>query len=99
MTLHGADVFIRTPEMPELPPQIGPFSLTFISSRGTRIYPPPAPHTAPNDWPQCRFLSEEVVTDVQVDELVSHLTELGWQWTKLQKLFKIDGVNAFSMPY
>jgi len=99
MILHGVDVFIRTPEIPDLPKEHGPFTLTLISNRGSRVYPPPAPAMDLSDWQQCRYLSDESVSDTQVDELVHHLSGLGWQWTKCQKLFKIDGDNTFSQPY
>jgi len=99
MTLHGVDVFLRTPTIPEVPKEFGAFSLVLISNRGSRVYPPPAPEMELSDWQQCRYLSEEEVSDAQIDELVAHLTGLGWQWTKTQKLFKIDGDNAFSQPY
>lgn len=99
MTLHGVDVFLRTPELPDLPKTIGAFALTFISNRGSRIYPGPTPEMELSDWQQCRYLSDDEVTDAQIDELVGHLSGLGWQWTKCQKLFKIDGDNAFSQPY
>jgi predicted secreted protein len=99
MILHGVDVYIRTPETPELPKEIGKFRLILISNRGTKVYPPPAPEMHLLDWPRCRFLSDEQVSDQEVDELVAHLSGLGWQWTKCQKLFKIDGVDAFSQPY
>jgi hypothetical protein len=52
-----------------------------------------------SDWQQCRYLSGDEVTNNQIDELVVHLSGLGWDWTKCQKLFKIDGDNAFSQPY
>ena len=99
MTLHGVDIFIRTPQTPELPTEFGPFKLILISNRGTRIWPPPAPEMDLVDWPRARFLSDEVVTDVQVDELVGAITSLGYQWSMNQKLFRIDGVDAFSQPY
>jgi hypothetical protein len=99
MNLHGADIFIWSPTTPDLPKKHGPFELIFISSRGTRIWPPPAPDTEAIDWPQCRYLAEGEVTDPQIDELVQSLTALGLKWTKVQKLFKKDGVNQFSQPY
>jgi len=99
MTLHGVDVYLRTPSIPDLPKEFGPFSLTFISNRGSRVWPPPTPEMDLCDWQQCRFLSDNEVTGTQIDELVVHLSGLGWEWTKCQKLFKIDGDNAFSQPY
>jgi hypothetical protein len=99
MTLHGADVYLRAPETPTLPDKLGPFALIFISDRGTRVYPPPAPDIEPSDWPRARYFSEEEVTPAQLDALASQITDLGFEWTMLQKLFRIDGNNAFSQPY
>lgn len=99
MNLHGVDIYIWTPETPDLPKEVGTFKLTFISSRGTRIWPPPAPDMEPIDWPQCRFLSDSEVTDKDVDDLIVHLSSLGHRWTMCHKLFKKDGVNQFSEPY
>lgn len=99
MNLHGVDVYLWTPDSATVPKEVGKFKLTMISDRGTRIYPPPAPEMDLSDWPRCRFLSDAEVTDADVDELVSHLTGLGWKWTKCQKLFKRDGVNLFSEAY
>ena len=99
MTLHGADVYLRIPETPTLPTELGPFQLIFISDRGTRVWPPPAPEIDISDWPRARYFSDAEVTDKQVDELAEAITGLGYQWTNVQKLFKIDGSNAFSQPY
>ncbi len=99
MTLHGVDVYLNTPQTPDLPKQIGPFELNLISNRGTRVYPGPAPDLVLGDCPRCRYLSESEVTGEQVDELVAHLTGLGWKWVKCQKLFRKDGIDQFSQPY
>jgi hypothetical protein len=99
MTLHGVDVYIWTPETPDLPKEFGKFSLKLISNRGTRVWPPPAPDMDLLDWPRSRYLSDDEVTDQDIDSLVNHLTSLGYRWTKCQKLFKKDGVNQFSEPY
>lgn len=96
MNLHGVDVYLNTTEYPPLPQTFGPFSLVFLASRGTRIKPGSNAEIA---WPQCRFLSESEVTDEDIEKLISHISQSGVQWTKCQKLFKIDGVNAFSQPY
>jgi len=99
MTLHGVDVYLWTPETPQLPITIGKFTLTLISNRGTRVWPPPAPDIKLLDWPRCRYVSDEVVTNEEVESLVAELTAAGWTWTKLQKLFREDGVNLYSEPY
>jgi hypothetical protein len=99
MTLHGVDVYIWTPDTPDLPKEFGKFTLKLISNRGTKVYPPPAPDMHLLDWPRCRFVSDDEVSDQEVDELVAHLSGLGWRWTKCQKLFRKDGVNQYSEPY
>ncbi len=98
MTLHGVDVYLRTSTVPDLPRIYGPFALLFIANRGTRLAPGSA-DMMHSDWPQCRYFSESEVNDEQIEELVAFLTHHGFQWTKLQKLFRIDGSNAFSQPY
>jgi len=47
----------------------------------------------------CNSARRSEVSDKQIDELVNHLTGLGWRWTATQKLFKKDGVDQFSQPY
>ena len=101
MILHGVDIYlyVREPQIPDVPRQSGPFTLIQIADRGTRVWPPPAPEMELLDWPRCRYFSETEVTDAQVDELVAEITKLGWQWTKTQKLFRVDGADAFSQAY
>lgn len=99
MTLHGVDVYIWTPQTPDLPKEFGKLKLILISNRGTKVWPPPAPEIELLDWPRCRFASDEVVTNEEVEALLNHLTAAGWTWTKAQKLFRQDGVNLYSEPY
>ena len=99
MNLHGVDIYLWSSTLPDLPKEHGPFSLKLISSRGTKVYPGPTPDMEMDDWPRCRFLSDAEVTDKQVDDLVTHLTGLGFVWTKTQKLYRKDGVDQFSQPY
>jgi len=99
MTLHGVDVYLWTEDSSSLPHSIGEFALKMVSDRGTKIYPPPAPVIELSDWPRCRYLCENEVTDQQIDALLQELTALGWRWTKSQKLFRKDGVNQFSEAY
>lgn len=99
VNLHGVDIYLWTEGIPDIPKQVGNFSLTFISSRGTRVYPPPAPDVETSDWPQCRYLCEHEVDDKEVDGLMRALAEQGWRWTMCSKLFKRDGQNLFSEPY
>jgi len=99
MTLNGVDVYIWSPTTPELPKQHGKLTLTLISNRGTRIYPGPAPEIDLLDWPRCRYVSDEEVTDAEIHDLLGVITNLGYRWTKCQKLLRQDGVNQYSEPY
>ncbi len=99
MTLHGVDIYLWTPETPDLPKEFGPFKLVLISNRGTRVYPPPAPEMELMNWPRARYISDAEVSDAQIDELVRKISSDGWRWTKCQKLFRLDGVDQFSQPY
>jgi hypothetical protein len=99
MDLHGVDVYLWTTKTPDLPMEIGKLKLDMISNRGTKVFPSDNPSTDSFDWPQCRYLSENPVSDNDVDALIAHLTSLGWRWTKTQKLYRKDGVDLFSQPY
>lgn len=99
MTLHGVDIYIWTPETPDLPQELGKFKLILISNRGTKIWPPPAPDIEMLDWPRCRYLCDDEVTHDEIDAIVREITSLGFKWTKCQKLFRRDGVDLFSQPY
>ena len=99
MSLHGVDAYINSDKVPDMPKQFGPFNLTMISSRGTRIYPPPAPAIELADWFQCRYVSETEVSDADIDGLLGKLTSDGLKWTKCQKLSRRDGANLYSEAY
>lgn len=99
MTLHGVDIYLWTPETPDLPKQVGTLELTLISNRGTRVYPPPAPDIHLLNWPRCRYESDTEVTDAEIDALVLQISGMGYRWTKCQKLFREDGVNQYSQAY
>jgi hypothetical protein len=99
MVLQGVDVYIWQAQIPDVPKSHGKFTLKLISNRGTRVYPPPAPEMDLIDWHRCRFVSDQALSDQDVDQLVSDLTGLGFRWTKTQKLFTQDGVALYSEPY
>ncbi len=98
-TLHGVDVYIWSPETPQLPDQIGRLKLTLISNRGTRIWPPPAPEIDLLDWPRCRFVCDEEVSHDEIDEVVLKITSLGFRWSKCQKLYRDGTTNLYSEAY
>jgi len=99
MTLHGVDVYIWSATTPDLPKEFGIMKLELISNRGTKIYPGPAPDIKLLDWPRCRYTSDEVVNNQQIQELLDALTSAGFTWTKCQKLFRDNGTNLYSQPY
>jgi len=100
MNLHGVDIFIWSSTTPEVPKEIGKFTLILISNRGTKIYPGPAPEIELLDWPRTRYCCDSVVTDAEVDEIVQKISALGFTWTKCQKLYRSeDGTNLYSEPY
>lgn len=99
MNLHGVDIYIWSPEMPDVPKEFGNFKLTMITDRGTRVWPPPAPDIAPSDWPRCRYESDSEASDSDVDALVNKISDLGYVWTKCQKLYRKDGNNLYSAAY
>jgi len=98
MKLVGADVYVWSEKIPDVPKKIGTLSLNMISNSGTRLYPPPAPEIDVTDWFQCRYLSDTEITHQDVEVLLKTVDE-GFVWTKVQKLYQKDGINAFSQPY
>ena len=100
MILHGVDIYIWSATTPDVPKEFGPFKLILISNRGTRVWPPPAPDIDLLDWPRCRYVCDDPVTDAQIDQLVIKITELGFKWNKCQKLhWAADGTKLYSEPY
>ncbi len=99
MTLHGVDIYVWYQGVPDVPKEHGKLKLILISNRGTRVYPGPVPEIDLLDWPRCRYASDDPVTNDEVDALVRHITESGFNWSKCQKLHRKDGVNQYSEPY
>lgn len=99
MTLAGVDIYVWATEVDNVPKNQGKFTLKLISNRGTKIYPPPAPEIKLIDWFRCRYLSEQSLVDADIDSLCKEITSAGFIWNKAQKLYQIDGVNAYSEPY
>ena len=101
MTLNGVDIYIWSAVTPDVPKTHGKFTLKLISNRGTRIYPPPVPEIDLLDWPRCRYVSDETLSDADIDEMVEKITSLGFTWSKCQKLYRDveNNVNLYSEPY
>jgi len=98
MKLVGADVYFWSSGIPDVPKQIGPFVLQFISNRGTRVVQPIAPNAEFSDWWCCRYRADREVSHADVHALLETLSQKH-VWTQVQKLFEINGANAYSEPY
>ncbi len=99
MNLHGVDVYVRSDDIPNLDESYGNLRLLFMSNRGTKVFPPPAPKFKFIGIFRCRFFSESEVTDQEVDQLLTEITKQGYKTSQFQKLFMLDGVKQFSEPY
>lgn len=97
--LAGVDIYLRSEATPEPPKEFGKFKLIFVSNRGTRIWPVGIPDFKTIDWPRCRYESEEIVSDAEIDALIDEISAKGFHWNKAQKLYKRDGEKMYSMPY
>ena len=98
MKLVGADVYLWSKEMPDVPKQIGSFTLKFVSNRGTRVVQPVAPTAEFIDLWRCRYRADREVSHADVQSLLEALSQKH-AWTQVQKLFEINGANAYSEPY
>ncbi len=98
MKLVGADIYLWSCGVPEVPQQIGPFVLKFIANRGTRVVQAVAPSGEFSDWWCCRYRADREVSHDEVHSLLETLSQKHL-WTQAQKLFEIDGTNAYSEPY
>lgn len=98
MKLVGVDVYVRSDNLPDLPKSVGPLQLLLISNRGTRVYPPPAPKIEFINWFRCRFLGTSDIKNSDIDNLLSTLSQT-FTWTKVEKLYEIDGNKGYSEPY
>ncbi|MCE9559876.1 MAG: hypothetical protein K8R88_13115 [Armatimonadetes bacterium] len=99
MTLHGVDVYLFIATSADLPKQVGKLTLEFVSNKGNKVYPGPLTDIRHYDWPQCRYSSDEVVTDAEVDAAIQSLSQGGFSWSMCQKLYRDGTTNLYSQPY
>ncbi len=96
-TLRGIDFFCDHSGLPPLPTQAGPFRLTLISNRGTKVFPGPTPPIDLVNCHRCRYISDGGVTDEQVLALIADLTAKGFRWMHIEKLHDgPDGVARYT---
>jgi hypothetical protein len=97
--LVGADVYLNSNSILDVPHEKGRFKLIFISNRGTKCWPGPPPDMELLENFQCRYESDDTVSEQEVDEFIAGLTQAGFHWTKVQRLYMQDGERQYSQPY
>ena len=99
MKLVGVDVYVESETLPDVPKDHGPLKLTFISNRGTKIWPGERARVALIDLMQCRYEAPGDVSEGDVTQLLLDLDRASFRWTKAQKLWTKDGEKMYSQPY
>ncbi|MDW8074174.1 MAG: isocitrate/isopropylmalate family dehydrogenase [Bacteroidota bacterium] len=95
----GADVFVEwndTTTVPAMPEQVGPLTLTMISNRGTKIYPPPIPPITMVNWYRCRYLASGPIENSAVVALLEELIRRSIRWMHVELLAECNGTPMFS---
>lgn len=105
--LLGVDVFLHESEFS--PEQLasrlmnvtdGVLHLQMITNRGVKVWPQGYPETFCTDHWRCRFMAQapdEPVSQRDLINLLSVLTELGLDVIKIENLFSFDGVRGFAL--
>lgn len=102
----GADVFIAFDGPAEVlgalleeAAQGTSLKLKMISNRGTQVYPSNGNQTDCVDHWRCRFMAEQVGSDLKLDEMTPLLERIeinGLTWMHIEKLNRYDGEDAFT---
>ncbi len=101
--LDGVDVFIYstkpTDEIGQALEKIAApdFNLKMLSNRGAKVYPGGMSETFCTDHWRCRFLGNKAPTQADIRNLLARVEELGFEWIKLENLYKFDGQKVYSM--
>jgi hypothetical protein len=93
--VRGVDVFVEHIGIPEVPKQVGPFTLKLISNRGTKVFPGPTPPIMLVDWHRCRYLAENAVGDRDILQLLETVSQ-NHTWVHIEKLRHADGEACYS---
>lgn len=100
LALHGVDIYVKSSAVPDVPAEIGSLKKVFISDRGTRVQSAATHDTSRTEIYCVRYESESVVSDADVNALISEFGTKGIAWPKVQKLFRHEnGDKAYSQPY
>lgn len=90
-SLLGADLYFDFTGKPDtlakkILPHTGPFNLSFIASRGTKVWPDPMPATLLTDYWRCRF-EKEGCTPHDILKLQERLLDAGLSIVQLELVF------------
>jgi Hypothetical protein TT1725 len=96
--LVGVDVYLQSETLPDVPKEHGKLKLTFISNKGTRIWPGDTKTMSLLDLMQCRYESDADLNDADITDLLNVLDK-NFKWSKAQKLIAKDGEKLYSQPY
>jgi isocitrate dehydrogenase len=103
--LVGVDVFIEAhAEAEEIAERLvrnsGELQLTMIGNRGVRVWPIKMAETFCVDSWRCRFMAQHKggpVTHQQLVELLSHLTQEGFDFTHTENLYTFNGIAGYTL--
>ncbi len=105
--LVGADLFLDWDESKRQASVLGDsilkltgdkFSFGLITNRGVKVWPGDMPETYASDQWRLRFMpSNGKITNSDVIELMTRVTEAGFDIIKLENLYDFDGERAYSL--
>jgi isocitrate dehydrogenase len=70
--------------------------LSMITNRGVKVYPDGLPETFCTDHWRCRYKSDSAIQYNEIIQLLSRVTEAGFEVIKTENLCRFDGVDMFS---
>ncbi len=109
MTLDGIDIFLfendRDPErlgnLLEKAVEKSDFKLLMITNRGVKVFPDGHPETFCTDHWRCRFVQRHkngsAIDQKQLVNILSIVTEAGFEFIKCENLYSFDGEPGYSL--
>ncbi|NQW29109.1 MAG: NAD-dependent isocitrate dehydrogenase [Ignavibacteria bacterium] len=101
--LNGVDVFIEwsgeltnVPELPDVPEKIGPLTLAMMSNRGTKVWPGEMPDIMLVDHFRVRYLSDKLITRLDVINVLVELDSLDFKWGHIEILNSVNKQPRYS---
>lgn len=104
--LVGVDVFLYNAELSaaDLGAKVealgtDELSLVMVDNRGVKVYPDGFPETFCSDQWRCRFEAPDgrSVTPGAVRDLLSRIEDAGFEWVKVENLYRFDGKPVYSL--